>query len=119
MASTGRRPWEVRISVSGAGWSAADDDGIQNIDDVLFELKKQDELTLQMKLETIWGETPPLLVTLMTQALFLALLNPFGFIQRSVHQEGQIHDPSGPFGKEKEWHPHQQPLELFRYLVRE
>ena len=27
--------------------------------------------------------------------------------------------PLGPFAKEKDWHPHQQPLELFRYLVRE
>ena len=57
--------------------------GIQNIDDVLFELKKQDELTLQMKLETIWGETRPLLVTLMAQALLLVPPNPFGFIPKA------------------------------------
>jgi DNA modification methylase len=34
-------------------------------------------------------------------------------------RKGKFITPQGPFCKEKQWHPHQQPLALFQHLVRE
>ena len=63
--------------------------GIQNIDDILCELKKREELKLQMKLETVWERNTGTPCYLDNAGVVVSSFQAdMGLLQRPVHQEG-------------------------------
>ncbi len=94
--------------------------GIQNNDDILCELKKLEDLTQIAKLETIWGSNSGTPCYVGKAGIIISASKPIWVYSKGPFiKKGKFITPLGPFDREKDWHPHQQPLELFRYLVRE
>ena len=93
--------------------------GVQNIDDILGALKNEEELKQNVKLEMFWkGDAgcPCYLdagiVVSYSKPIWVYSKGPFT-------RKGRFITPIGPYPQEKGWHPHQQPLDLFKHLVRE
>jgi hypothetical protein len=94
--------------------------GIQNIDDILCELKKREELKHIAKLETTWGSNTGTPCYVGKAGIIISASKPLWVYSKGPFiKKGKFITPQGPFGREKDWHPHQQPLELFRHLVRD
>jgi len=94
--------------------------GIQNLDKILMELKRQKELTLITKLETIWDKNTGTPISVGRNAMVISSSKPIWVYSKGPFtRKGKLITPQGPFTKEKQWHPHQQPLELFQHLVME
>jgi hypothetical protein len=94
--------------------------GIQHLDDILSQLKQQTELTLVSKLEMTWDKNTGMPIPIGRHGMMISASKPIWVYSKGPFtRKGKFVTPQGPFCKEKHWHPHQQPLDMFMHLVTE
>jgi site-specific DNA-methyltransferase (adenine-specific) len=77
-------------------------------------------LDFKVKLEAFWKGDAGTPCYLDNAGVVVSYSKPIWVYSKGPFtRKGRFITPIGPFPREKDWHPHQQPLELFKHLVRE